>query len=84
MANETILCVFNFTPVPRFNYKVGVNHRGLWKEILNSDAVEYFGSGIGNMGFKETIDYSAHGRPYSLDISLPPLGAVFFKFQPES
>lgn len=82
-TQETILCVFNFTPVPRHNYKVGVEHKGKWIEILNSDAIEYFGSGVGNMGFKETIDWGAHGRPYSLDISIPPLGAVFFKFEKE-
>lgn len=79
-TNETILCIFNFTPVPRYNYKVGVDHKGKWDEILNSDGNEYFGSGMGNMGFKETIDWGAHGRPYCLDITIPPLGAVFFKF----
>jgi len=78
-TKETILCVFNFTPIPKHNYKVGVDRRGRWEEILNSDGVEYFGSGLGNMGFKETIDWGAHGRPYCLDITIPPLGAVFFK-----
>lgn len=79
-SQETVLCVFNFTPVPRHNYKVGVDRKGVWEEILNSDGIEYFGSGLGNMGFKETIDWGSHARPYSLDITIPPLGAVFFRY----
>jgi 1,4-alpha-glucan branching enzyme len=76
---ETILCVLNFTPIPRYNYKVGVYKKGRWQEILNSDAEEYFGSGLGNLGYKDSLDWSAHGKPYCLDITIPPLGAVFFK-----
>ena len=79
-SQETVLCVFNFTPVPRHNYKVGVDCKGVWEEILNSDGIEYFGNGLGNMGFKETIDWGSHARPYSLDITIPPLGAVFFRY----
>jgi 1,4-alpha-glucan branching enzyme len=76
---HTILGVFNFTPVPRMNYQVGVPVGGFWKEILNSDAQEYAGSGMGNMGGCEAQSEPAHGRPYSLKLTLPPLGALFFR-----
>jgi len=49
-GDDVLLIVCNFTPVPRFDYKVGVPREGFWKEVLNSDAVEYGGSGLGNMG----------------------------------
>ena len=52
--NTNILVICNFTPVPRDNYRVGVSQKGSWKEILNSDAKEYGGSGRGNMGAVET------------------------------
>ena len=79
-SKETVLCIFNFTPVPRQNYKVGVDYKGRWTEILNSDAKDYFGSGAGNLGFKDAKDYGSHGRRYSLEVFLPPLAAVFFKY----
>jgi 1,4-alpha-glucan branching enzyme len=58
---------------------VGVPSGGYWKEILNSDALEYGGSGAGNMGGAEALAEKAHGRPYSLRLTLPPLGALFLK-----
>jgi 1,4-alpha-glucan branching enzyme len=76
---HTILGVFNFTPVPRMNYLVGVPHGGFWREILNSDAQEYAGSNMGNAGGVEAQPEPAHGRPYSLKLTLPPLGALFFR-----
>jgi 1,4-alpha-glucan branching enzyme len=76
---DTILIACNFTPVPRVGYMVGVPFGGYWKEILNSDAREYGGSGSGNMGGAEAMSHSTHGRPYSLRLTLPPLGAVFLK-----
>ena len=72
-----MVIVFNFTPAPRSNYKIGVPSAGLWKEVLNSDAHEYSGSGMGNLGGVETSSDSLHGQPYSLVITLPPLSAVF-------
>src|SRR3979411_1680634 len=77
--NDAVLVACNFTPVPRVGYKVGVPSGGYWKEILNSDAREYGGSGVGNMGGAEALTESVHGRPYSLRLTLPPLGAVFLK-----
>jgi len=79
---ETILVVGNFTPIVRHNYRVGVPEQGYWKEILNSDAVDYGGSGVGNMGGVEAAPVPAHGRPFSLTLSLPPLGMMLFKRVP--
>jgi 1,4-alpha-glucan branching enzyme len=76
---DTLLVVCNFTPVPRLGYLVGVPSDGYWKELLNSDAREYGGSGMGNMGGTEALPFGSHGRPYSLRLTLPPLGALFLK-----
>jgi 1,4-alpha-glucan branching enzyme len=76
---DIVLVALNFTPVPRFNYRVGVPRGGYWRELLNSDSREYGGSGHGNLGGIEASPIPFHGRPYSLTLTLPPLGAVFFK-----
>jgi len=81
-SRETILVICNFTPVPRHSYLVGVPHGGHWTEILNSDAKEYGGSGQGNFGGLEATATPCHGRPFSLRLTLPPLGAVFLKNNP--
>lgn len=52
---------------------------GLWKEVLNSDAADYAGSGMGNAGGVMSAGKPQHGRPFSLELTLPPLGAVFFR-----
>jgi 1,4-alpha-glucan branching enzyme len=65
--------------VPRTGYRIGVPHAGYWRELLNSDAQEYAGSGMGNLGGVHAEPQSVHGRPYSLRLTLPPLGALFFK-----
>ena len=69
----------NFTPVPRHDYRVGAPCAGFWEEALNSDARNYGGSGQGNMGGVDAVPYPFHGMPFSLKITLPPLGVVFFK-----
>jgi 1,4-alpha-glucan branching enzyme len=76
---DAIAVVCNFTPVPRPNYRIGVPQGGFWKELVNSDATEYGGSGQGNLGGVEAAPIPLHGRPYSLTITLPPLAALFFK-----
>jgi len=76
---DTVLVVCNFTPVPRLAYRVGVPHGGYWREMLNSDAREYAGSGLGNMGGVQAEEIPMHGRPFSLSLTLPPLAALFFK-----
>src|SRR5690606_30336762 len=75
-AGRWVLCGFNFTPVPRHNYRAGVPVGGIWEEIFNSDAKDYGGSGQGNLGGVEASPAAAHGRPRSLSLTLPPLGAV--------
>jgi 1,4-alpha-glucan branching enzyme len=79
---RTVAAVFNFTPVPRHNYRVGVPGDGFWEEILNTDAKEFGGSGQGNQGGLETAPVGSHGRPFSLNLTLPPLGGVFLRRQP--
>jgi 1,4-alpha-glucan branching enzyme len=76
---EEVLAVFNMTPVPRSNYRVGVGRPGYWTEILNSDAEAYGGSGRGNLGGVESAPVPYHGRFHSLNLMLPPLGAVFLR-----
>jgi 1,4-alpha-glucan branching enzyme len=78
-GESPVLVVCNFTPVPRVGYMVGVPEAGYWKELLNSDGREYGGSGMGNMGGTEAIAEKTHGRPYSLRLTLPPLGALFLR-----
>jgi 1,4-alpha-glucan branching enzyme len=78
-TSEMILVVCNFTPIPRPNYHIGCPQGGFWKEILNSDAQEYGGSSMGNFGGVEASSSSAHGRPFSLMLTLPPLSILFFK-----
>ena len=77
--DDTVLIVCNFTPVPRYNYRAGVPRGGFWREVLNSDAKEYGGSGHGNLGGMEASPIPFHGRPYSLNLTLPPLGVTFLK-----
>ena len=78
-SGDLILVACNFTPLPRQNYRLGAPRDGFWRELLNSDAREYGGSGVGNMGGVEAAPISVHGRPYSLTVTLPPLAALFFK-----
>lgn len=77
--NLVIAC--NFTPVPRHNYMIGVPKDGYWKEILNSDAPVYGGSGQGNLGGLDASPVSFHGRRNALVMTLPPLSMVVFKRQ---
>ncbi len=77
--DDVFVIVCNFTPVPRLHYRVGAPRGGFWKEVLNSDAAEYYGSGCGNLGGLEAVPIPHHGRPFSLSLTLPPLTAVFFK-----
>jgi 1,4-alpha-glucan branching enzyme len=73
-----VLVACNFTPVPRHGYRVGVPRSGYWREVLNTDAAIYGGSGLGNLGGVTTQDLPWHGRDHSLTVLLPPLAAVVF------
>ena len=74
-----MLVAFNFTPIPHHAYRIGLPQGGFWKEILNSDGAAYGGSNVGNGSGHEAEAVSFHGRPFSLPVTLPPLGAVFLK-----
>jgi 1,4-alpha-glucan branching enzyme len=78
-SGQRVVVALNFTPVPRFNYRVGVTAPGIWREILNTDAIELGGSGQGNFGGVEAVPVRAHGRELSVNLTLPPLGAVLFR-----
>ncbi len=78
-GGDEMLVVFNFTPVARLNYRVGVPGSGFWREVLNSDAGDYGGNGYGNFGGCNASDERCHGKSHSLLITIPPLGMVAFK-----
>jgi len=79
---DIIVGVFNFTPVPRHNYQIGIPQAGRWLELLNSDAPLYGGSGQGNLGGVDAVPISVHGHRHSLTLTLPPLAALFLKPAP--
>jgi 1,4-alpha-glucan branching enzyme len=74
-----VLAVFNFTPVPRAPYRLGVPCGGYWRELLNSDSGYYGGSGVGNLGGVPAEEIPAHNRTHSVVLALPPLGALYLK-----
>ncbi|MBN1397122.1 MAG: 1,4-alpha-glucan branching protein GlgB [Bacteroidetes bacterium] len=78
-GTEKIIAVYNFTPVARANYRLGVPELGEYREILNSDSSYYEGSNLGNVGKITAEAVPHHGRPYSLNLALPPLAVVFLK-----
>jgi 1,4-alpha-glucan branching enzyme len=79
--DDQILFVCNFTPLVQENYRIGVSRDGFWKEVLNSDAAMYGGSGKGNFGGLPATPLPIHGRPFSLNVTVPPLGMVVFKLE---
>jgi 1,4-alpha-glucan branching enzyme len=78
-GGEQLLVACNFTPVPRANYLIGVPSRGVWHEILNTDAREYGGSGWGNLGGVESVPVSSNGRLESVNLNLPPLATIILR-----
>jgi 1,4-alpha-glucan branching enzyme len=75
-GNE-IIVASNFTPVARHNYRFGVNQRGGWREIMNTDQHDYHGSDTRNHGVVHTDEMESHGRPQSLSLTLPPLATLW-------
>ncbi|PWC03965.1 1,4-alpha-glucan branching protein GlgB [Agromyces badenianii] len=73
-----LLCIVNFAGVPHEGFRLGLPSAGRWRELLNSDAAEFGGSGVGNLGGVEASDTPWGGRPASASFALPPLGAVWF------
>ena len=83
--HQWVMVVCNFTPVPRPAYRVGAPQPGRWVERLNSDAAVYGGSNTGNpSGLAWSTDLPWHGRPYSVELMLPPLGVLVLAWQPDA
>ena len=80
-ADDVLLFACNFTPIPRPSYRIGVPRAGFWAEVLNSDAADYGGSGVGNLGGVHSGDVACHGHAQSIVVTLSPLGIVVFKPQ---
>ncbi len=80
--DESLIFVLNFTPVVRENYRIGVPYAGSWHERLNSDSEAYGGSNVGNAGGVHSDNIGQHGHPHSLELTLPPLGALILKPTP--
>jgi 1,4-alpha-glucan branching enzyme len=78
-SGAPVMVACNFTPIARENYRVGAPEGGDWIELANSDAAEYGGSGVGNLGRVEASPIGRHGRPWSLTLTLPPLAVVMLQ-----
>ncbi len=78
-SDEMLVCVANFSPVVRYDYRIGLPCPGRWREVLNSDASAYGGSGVGNLGGVIADGEAAHGQPTSATFTLPPLGVTWFE-----
>ena len=76
---ERVVAVLNFTAQPHTGYRLGVPSPGLWRELVNTDSEAYGGQGWGNFGGVQAEPVAHHGHPWSLTITLPPLGALFLK-----
>ncbi|HPP29858.1 MAG TPA: 1,4-alpha-glucan branching protein GlgB [bacterium] len=77
--DDFIVAVFNFTPVPRYNYRIGVPVKTDYQELLNSDSTFYGGSNTGNFGMVKAEKIPCHNRPFSINITLPPLAGIILK-----
>jgi len=80
-GKEAIVVACNFTPVPRYNYRIGVNESGIYREIFNSDSEIYGGSGVKNEGDIQTEDPGWNFKKYDIQVVLPPLAVVCFKLE---
>jgi 1,4-alpha-glucan branching enzyme len=80
-GSAPVLVICNFTPTPHEGYRLGLPAAGRWREILNTDAGVYGGSGMGNLGMIEAEEVASHGRPYSALITVPPLATVWFRLE---
>ena len=78
-GDAPVAVVCNFTPVPRHGYRIGLPGAGTWREIFNSDARDYGGSGLGNSGEVLAVPIPAHGLDASVEIVLPPLSTLYFR-----
>jgi 1,4-alpha-glucan branching enzyme len=77
-GERPVVCVLNMSPVPRYDYRVGMPACCRWQELVNTDSAYYGGSGVGNLGGVEAEAVPWHDQPFSALLTLPPLGAVWF------
>ena len=76
-----VACLFNFAGHPHSDYRVGLPFAGQWEEILNTDAAEFGGSGVGNLGIVDAVDAPWAGRPASAALTLPPLAGLWLRLR---
>jgi 1,4-alpha-glucan branching enzyme len=81
-SGEVVACIANFSAMPHENYRVGLPSAGNWREVLNTDAVVYGGSGVGNHGLISAVAEPWHGRPASARLTLPPLAVLWLAPEP--
>src|SRR5271168_212783 len=79
-----IAMITNFTSVPREDYRIGLPHAGIWREVMNTDATHYGGSGVGNMGAVTASAVPSHGFPASVSVMVPPLATVYLRLDPST
>ncbi|MGH8962005.1 MAG: 1,4-alpha-glucan branching protein GlgB [Jatrophihabitantaceae bacterium] len=79
-GGSVIACIANFSAVPHENYRLGLPLSGRWDEIVNTDAEQYFGSGVGNFGGVDAVDEPFHAQPASATLRIPPLGALWLRY----
>jgi len=72
-----VACIANFSALPHLKYRIGLPRAGRWRELLNTDAAIYGGSGVGNMGAVDAAEEEWHGRPASATITVPPLAVLW-------
>jgi 1,4-alpha-glucan branching enzyme len=81
-GDDILACVVNFSGTPHHGYRIGLPRAGRWRELINTDAAVYGGSGVGNLGAVEAVPEPYHGMPASAEISIPPLGALWLGPEP--
>jgi 1,4-alpha-glucan branching enzyme len=81
-GDDILACVVNFSGAPHHGYRVGLPRAGRWRELINTDAAIYGGSGVGNLGAVQAVPEPWHGMPASAEISIPPLGALWLAPEP--
>ena len=77
--SRKVVCIANLAPVPRENYRVGLPEGGAWQELLNTDSTYYGGTGVGNLGEVKAEERGWHDQPFSAEVTLPPLAAVWLR-----
>ena len=80
-GRPAMACVSNFSGGPHHQYRIGLPHPGIWREVLNTDATEWAGSGVGNLGQVVAEEIPWHGLPCSAEITVPPFATVWFSAQ---